>query len=306
MKLRHCLAAVACGLAFLLLGIAPATSQTKQPIRVGMVKTLFTDIPTPIVQLITAPFGSLVKEFTGLDGQMVIGGNALELAKDLQEAKVNLAVFHGIEFGWAQQKYPNLRPLMIAINEHQLLQAHLLIRKESTAKSFADLKGKELAIPLRTKDHCRLFLEKNAVQEARCCCRDFFGKTVTPLNVETAIDDLCLGKFDCTVVDTVSMDFYSDLKPGWFSRLRVVAASEMFPPAVVAYRQGSIDEASLKQFQDGMQAANKSRRGREMMGMFKISAFEPVPADYNQRVANILKVYPSPEALLPTTATGGQ
>jgi hypothetical protein len=37
--------------------------------------------------------------------------------------------------------------------------------------------------------------------------------------------------------------------------------------------------------------------GRELLTIWKITSFEPVPVDYAQAVAQILKLYPAPEAV---------
>src|SRR6185312_1109543 len=106
------------------------------------VKTLFTDVPNPLVQVVLGPFGTMMKDFTGLDGKVVLGGDPLSLAKDLDEGKVDLAVFHGVEFAWAQTKYPQLKPLMVAITKYKYAKAHLVVRKDMDAAAIGDLKGK--------------------------------------------------------------------------------------------------------------------------------------------------------------------
>src|SRR5436190_1972206 len=44
------------------------------PVRIGMVQTLFADVPTPLVNLVTPTFKSLMKDFTGLNGDPNAGG----------------------------------------------------------------------------------------------------------------------------------------------------------------------------------------------------------------------------------------
>src|SRR5581483_3695979 len=86
-------------------------------VRIGMIDSLFRDIPESTVLAMMQPFQVLMETQTGVSGRLVPSGGAHALGLDLAEDRVQLGVFHGIEFAWARQKFPDLRPLMIAINE---------------------------------------------------------------------------------------------------------------------------------------------------------------------------------------------
>jgi len=68
----------------------------------------------------------------------------------------------------------------------------------------------------------------------------------------------------------------------------------VFPAAVVAYRPGILDEATLKRFREGMMNANRTILGRQMLTLWKLTAFEEVPQDYEKVLSEILKTYPAP------------
>src|SRR5262249_21916809 len=138
----------ACLPALLLISAAnEKTEPAADYVRIGMVSTLFRDVSPATRQLSLQPFSSLVRAQTGLDGRPVLAGDALDLAGQMKENKVQFGVFHGFEFAWAQEKYPDLRALVIAINRQRHLRANLVTRHDSDVKSFADLKGKKLALP---------------------------------------------------------------------------------------------------------------------------------------------------------------
>jgi hypothetical protein len=86
------------------------------------------------------------------------------------------------------------------------------------------------------------------------------------------------------------------MKPGWFPYLKVVQESEPFPATVVGYQDGTLDEAILRRFRDGLIRANQTRTGKQVLGMCRITAFERVPDDYEKMLAEILKSYPPPDA----------
>jgi len=235
-----------------------------------------------------------MKQFTGMNGQIVPGGDGFQVGKHLTDKKLDLAVFHGLEFAWAQARHPELRPLMVAINKHRHVRAHVVVRKEGDISTFSDLRGKDVALPKRSKDYCRLFLERSCCECGREKMKDFFGKVHTPFSVEDALDEVCQGTIQAAIVDCNALENYQELKPGCFKRLKVLKDSENFPAAVIAYRHGTLNEATLNQFRSGLLKANETPQGQQMMQLWKITAFEHVPADYAQTVADILKAYPPP------------
>ena len=101
---------------------------------------------------------------------------------------------------------------------------------------------------------------------------------------------------DAAIVDSIGLEFYKELQPGRFNKLKVLKQSDNFPPAVIAYRQGGVDEPTLARVRDGLSSSHKTEMGREMMKMWKITSFEPVPASFGQTLSECLKAYPMPEA----------
>ncbi len=264
------------------------------PVKIGMVQSIFTDVPPVLINFLGPQFNSLVKEFTGLPGHMTVGKDAYDVGQQLTDGSVQFGVFHGIEFGWARQKYPDLKPLMVAIYKHRNVHAHLVVRNDSEHKNVGDLKGKDIGLPLFTKEHCRIYLKRQTLEAAQCDPKAFFAKVLKPLNAESALDEVVGGELAAALVDTTSLECYQDVKPGCFRRLKVLKVSENFPVAVIAYKEGMVPAAVITRFREGMMNANKSERGRDMMNTFKISGFEPIPAGYLDQVANIVKLYPAP------------
>ncbi|MBX9680908.1 MAG: phosphate/phosphite/phosphonate ABC transporter substrate-binding protein [Gemmataceae bacterium] len=263
------------------------------PVRIGMVASIFADVPPALVQILSPSFGTMMKEFTGLDGTLIVGGDPFDVSKDLKEGKLQLAVFHGFEFAWAQERDPALKPLLVAVNKHRSLQAHLVVRNDCNAACVSELKGEAFALARKTREHCKLFLDKQCQTTTGTDAKTCFV-VANPSHPEAALDAVASGKAKATVVDTLALDAYRDIKPSVFARLKVLKQSEHFPTGVVAYREGSLPPALVARFREGMIAANKTDRGRDMLSMWKITAFELVPGDYQKTLADILRAYPAP------------
>jgi ABC-type phosphate/phosphonate transport system substrate-binding protein len=276
---------------------APATDRQSpsDPIKVGMSKSIFVDVPSVLVQIIAPWFNALTKECTGLNGHMVVGGDCFELCKKLERNEVQLTCLQGIEYAWVHEKHPDMVPMMVAIYCHHQLKANLVVRKDSSVSGFGDLRGKDLAYPMKSKEHCRLFLDRHCNECGQCDPGAFFSQVTRPASMEGALDDVCGGRSAACIVDAETLEYYQNLKPGCRARLRVVKQSETFPPAVICYRKGVLSEETLAKFRNGMILAHKNEKNREMMAMFMITSFEPLPTDYFQTVGDILKTYPSPE-----------
>jgi ABC-type phosphate/phosphonate transport system substrate-binding protein len=293
---RVCMVSLTALAAALSLAAPVAHGQEKKPpekVKIGMAASLFRAVSQDTIDTMMPSFQTLVRNQTGMEADMLKIDNIHDMAKQLQDGQIKLGVFHGFEFAWVQQKYAELRPLVIAINRQRILHAYLMVRDDSKAANLADLKGKVLALPGKTRAHCLLFLDREC-QDLKTDAKGFFGKIVTHDSIEDALDDILRDKVQAALVDGVALDLYDQVKPGCFARLKVLKKSVAFPANVVAYRQGSIDEAKLAKFRSGMLTANETERGKELMSKFRLTSFEAVTKDYEQSLASILKAYPTP------------
>jgi ABC-type phosphate/phosphonate transport system substrate-binding protein len=262
-------------------------------IRIALVDSLFTDLPKGLVSVAAQPLCKLMETQTGFSGELTTAEDANKLGQMLKQDKVQLGVFHGFEFAWVQQKYPMLKPLVIAVNQERHLYAHVLVQQKNPASKLLDLKGKSLALPCFTREHCRLFLERQC-QESGQCAKKFFAKITKPDSIEDALDDAVDGTVDAVLVDGVSLDCYKRRKPVRFAKLKEVAKSIVFPAAVVVYHDGALQETVLTRFRDGMIKASDNTRSQQLLTMFKLTGFEEIPADYQETLTNVTKAFPAP------------
>lgn len=276
--------------AFLIVG-AEASNQPK-PIRIGMAKTFLDGQPKAFTEIAADDFKDVLKKTTGLDGELNPKHNAFDVAEKLDAKQLDFGIFHAHEFAWVQKKYSELTPLLIAADKKQVERAYLIVHKTSGAKTIADLNGKKLDMPTGTKESCRVFLRKLCADKEPAT---FFGSIEKAANQTDALDNVARDKAQATVVDAHALAFYKEVKPAVFEKnLTVLQESDVFPPAVIVYRQGGVAEATLKQFRDGLLKAHTIAEGRDMMKSWSIDAFELTPKDFAKRLADVLKVYPAP------------
>jgi ABC-type phosphate/phosphonate transport system substrate-binding protein len=283
------------GLVPILISRVPAAAKITppDPIKVGMICSLFHDIPKPLVEMMLKPFQALMEAQTGMHGQVVASGDADTLGRQLSEGEVHLGVFHGIEFAWARLKYPELQPLVVAMSEQRQQRACLVVRQDCDVTSLAGLQGKSLALPCQSRVHCRMIVER------RCqCCgqppKNYFSQLTSPGNQEDALDDVVDGVVQATVVDGRAFDSFHDRKPGRWAKLKVVQESEIFPAAVIAHKPSMLDSATLQCVRTGLLTAHQTRQGYNLLAFAGINGFKNVPEDYEAALTGIVKVYPPP------------
>jgi len=288
------LIALGCGPAFVPFVAAADSEEANRPrTRIAIVKTLFREYPEPLMIALMEPFGVLWKAQIGQDSELTALDPA-KLGETLAHGKVDIGVFHGVEFAWAQQKHPELRPLLIAYNKQPHLQACLVVRGENHATGFVDLKGKPLALPQGQRIHCQLFMEKECQETGQHRPKEFFSQVTGPPNIEAALDGLVDGVHQAAVVDVVGLDCYKQRKPARFGQIKIVQKSEIFPASVIAYRAGTFDKATLDLLKQRMAAATRNPLTQQLLTLWKLTAIEPIPPDFEETMANMLKFYPPP------------
>src|SRR5439155_18653426 len=203
-------------------------SDNPKTLRVGIMASFYRDRPEETVKTTVESFKELILAHTGFQGDPVKVESFEKLGEDLTKDRMQLGVFFGHEFAWAREKYPELKPLVIVVNQIPYQRAYLLVRKDDKLSAFSDLKGKSLAIARHTHEPCYLFLERKC-QATGVKMEDFFPKITHPDNVEAALDDLVDGTVGAALVDEVAISSYKRRKPGRFAKLKELERSPIFP-----------------------------------------------------------------------------
>jgi ABC-type phosphate/phosphonate transport system substrate-binding protein len=287
--------AAACGLLFLCVNLLPELAVgggTDDAIQIGLPRTLFRDIPDSMLTTAAGPFKNLMKAQVGMAGNINHLPDAMTVAAQLDGGQMHLGVFQGFEFAWVKAKYPSLEPLVVCVPRYSDIRACLVVRADSKARTLADLKDGKLAIPLGTRGHVVLFLDKLRAAEA---CGENICQITKPAYSEDALDDVVDGGIEAALVDAAAFANFQSNKPGRSQRLRLLAQSDPFPPAVIAYKRGGIDAVTLQKCQTGLINAEKNQQAVVVLRMMKLRGFETVPANYDQLLKKSAESYPAPD-----------
>ena len=278
-----------------LLPLVDAAVIQPKPVQIGMAKSFLTGQSETVIDIAADDFKKVLKKLTGLDGEFATTFTALEIAERLDKKQLDFGILHAHEFAWTQKKHPQLRPLLVAVNKSHVERAYLIVHKNNPAKTIADLQGKKLDMPVGTDETGRMFLAKLSQESAKKPPAMFFSSIEKSASQTKALDAVAFEKLQAAVIDTAGLAFYKEIKgPTFTNNLRVLTQSEEFPPAVVVYKEGALDQKLVDQFKGGLLKAHTIEDGREMMKEWKVDAFEAVPKNYANALAEILKAYPPP------------
>jgi ABC-type phosphate/phosphonate transport system substrate-binding protein len=258
-----------------------------------MLATMFRHAKPEVFNVVAKPFRSLVEAQTGLKSELQLVPTADELWQKMDAGTIQIGMYHGFEFAWVRLKQSALRPLMIVAPERPI-RAFLVVPGNSPATGFADLNGKTVALPTGSRAHVRLYLKRSCEALGRPP-KSFFARIATPKTTEDALHDVADAKeVNAAVVDESAIECFKERNPGRAKRIKVIAESEVFPPSVVAYREGSLNADVLRRFRDGMSHAHTTALGRQLLSLWLMTRFEPIPADYPKALSDIAAAYPPP------------
>lgn len=234
-----------------------------------------------------------VRDDSNLTAEILRQDTWQKLADGLADKSLQVGIFSGSEFVWAQERRATIKPMVLAVQGPKYPVVYVVVAKTDSAKSMSDLKGKAIAIPEGMK-YLRLFAEQQA-QKAGQPADAFFSKIVTPEFSEEAIDEVVDGKLAAAVVDGGALETFKRRKKARFDKIKELVHSEKLIPVIIAYADGSIDDATRQQFQGGMINAHQKDRGKALLGIFKLSIFEVPPADFSDIAKQTLRVFPAPK-----------
>jgi ABC-type phosphate/phosphonate transport system substrate-binding protein len=232
-----------------------------------------------------------IKAQTGMNNTFKLVKGWRELASELSKNELQVGVFHGFEFAWAQAKYPDLKPLALAVNVYRYPTAFVVSNRDNSAKDFAGLAGQSFSIPAPSQPFLTLFVDRLCEANGKKA-KEFFSKITTPPNVEEAVDDVVDGVLKGTVVDRAGLESYKRRKPARFAKLKPLARSIPFPSAVIAVYNTNVPEATRERFRTALINANKKEKGKTMLTLAHLTGFEAIPDDFDKELAKVRKAYP--------------
>jgi ABC-type phosphate/phosphonate transport system substrate-binding protein len=281
-------------LAGLLLMAAARGDEPKAQLRIGISINLTGNTGPREDKFAVKTVQSFIKDEVGMTNVIIHTKGWRDQAEMMAKGKLQVGAFQGYEYAWAEKKFTGLKPLAVAVNVNLYPTAYVVVKRDSPIKDFAGLRGGTMALPTADQPFLKLFVERRC-QAASAKMADFFSKITTSKSIEDSLDDLVDGIVTTTAVGHAELEAYKRRKPGRFRKLKEVAKSEPFPPIVVTYQEGSLDDATVQRFRAGLLGASRKERAQIMLAMSRLTGFQPVPEDFEKVLERTRKEYPPKE-----------
>ncbi len=264
-------------ISLLFLAVFPA--QDPAAIRIGFHRDLFKDMDPKTVTSSLEDFSATVAEQTRRPSRTQLVDDAHALCRALHDGKFDFAVLASPHLFWELARFPEMRPLIVAVNVHPYPRVIVVRSARGTGKSDATL---GCVIPGRPHD---IFYGTLAAAAAH-------ARMVPYPNAEDLLDDVVDGKVGSAAVDLVSWERFQARKPVRARFLRVTDRSPEFLPTTVLYRKGAVSDATLSSYKDSLLRMPDTVRGRDLMTSWRLTAFREVPDDFSRRAAALAKECP--------------
>jgi ABC-type phosphate/phosphonate transport system substrate-binding protein len=273
---------------------AGGAAQRSGVLQIGLSGAMLKELPEATAKQALENMRTLIERQTGQKSELIIEEDVNVLGQKLAQKKFDFGVFLGYEFAWVKQAHAELRPLVVAVSGAPMC-IHLLVRQDNPASSLTQLQGQALALSKESRPPARLYIDRECLALGAPPDK-FFARITDPATLEDEIDDVIDGVVQATAVDTLALDAYKRRKPGRAARLKELQKSQLFPPPVIAYQPGVLDDATLSRFRDDLARTTQDPDGQRLLNLWKLTGFEPVPSDYEQELAAIAKRYPPPKS----------
>jgi ABC-type phosphate/phosphonate transport system substrate-binding protein len=279
------------------------SAHAQEPVRIGIVKSIFGERSEKDVQAEAMLFKQIMEDQTKRQGESQAISDVWNVAEQLAAGKLQFGVCHGFELAWAKTKFPHLQPLVVAVNKQPYVQAVIVVKADDASPDVKALAGKTLARAKRWKAFCKLFLQSQIGDGP------FFGKVLgadpfkdrngleRDMTDEDALDAVVEGQAHAALLDSVALAWYQENKPGAFKRLKVLARSPEFPPTVIFFMGGKVDQATQDLYTQALLAIHQAPdyRGKNLLTAWRFSHFDRVPADYDKKLGESAKAFPPKE-----------
>lgn len=292
------IAGLACGM--LLIGSAGSRAAAADPpdLRIGLVQTMFRDVNPGMVSALAKPFKGLMERQAGATGDVELVPDAHALARKLDDESLQIGVLHGFEYAWVKDRHPGLTPIVITHPHGRVLHACVVVHKDCPACSPAELKGDCVAVPKGIKAHCPLYLDHLRRSLPADAVRP---SAKTGQTTEDVLNAVAAGDCPAALVDAGAFAGYQSLQPGAAKHLKVLCQSDPFPPSVVLYKKGALDEAVVARLRTGLTDAHKIPQYKPLLLLWNLKGFEVPPAEYAAQLDDVRRAYPAPLPVQPVS-----
>jgi ABC-type phosphate/phosphonate transport system substrate-binding protein len=275
-------------------GLASAADQAPaKPVHlsVGYTAQIFTDVDTEDARGITRVWAERIlrRRFREGTSEAILLNDTASLERGFLEKRVDLAAVISEEYVRLRNRVP-IEPVFVTANErgpyHQIV---LLVRRDSGARSLADLRNRRLTL---SKDQSRTihlaWLETLLMKEGFRRAEDFFSTVKEVRKPSQAILPVFFQQADACLTTRQAFDVVKELNPQVDNDLVVVAESQDIAGGVLVFRS-DYDPRARGTMTEVLGTLDADPQGSQLLRLFRMSRLIPWKPEYVASVEALLK-----------------
>jgi ABC-type phosphate/phosphonate transport system substrate-binding protein len=260
-------------------------------LRAGFLQRVFYDADPRDAKAALEVHSREVSRYAGLTAppKVVMFADMASMAEAIRRGEMELATMPTIEYLRIRGKVP-LIPYFVSANNNGLGQRYVVIvRKESGIRSFSDLKGKSVLLPLVAKHELgHLWLEVLLMQAGKGGSDSFFRQVRESPKISHAIMGVFFKQADAAIVTRAGLDTSRQLNPQLETKLTVLAESGNLSDGVTC-----MIPATPEKFRNSLSKAvihlNETNGGRQLYTIFQTSGVIPFKPAYLEGLEELLR-----------------
>jgi ABC-type phosphate/phosphonate transport system substrate-binding protein len=259
--------------------------------RAGFLQRVFLDTDPRDAKAALEVNGREVSRAMGLTASpsVVMFSDMASMAEAVRRGELELATMPTIEYLRIRGTVPLIPSFVGANNNGQGQRYVVIVRKDSGIRSFSDLKGKSVLLPLLSRHELgHLWLEVLLMQAGKGGPDSFFRQVRESPKVSHAIMGVFFRQADAAVVTRTGLDTSRQLNPQLETQLTIVAESGNLSDGVTC-----LIPTTPEKFRNSLYRAimhlNESSSGRQMYTIFQSSGVTPFKASYLEGLEELLR-----------------
>ena len=278
-------------LLLMLLAVTPRTASGAEgiPISAAFSKSAFLDVSKDQAQAVAALWTDLVASKWGGTASTRIFTTLAELEKGIRSSKIDLVVLLPAEYLQLREKV-SLEPLFVTEKNNNLHdRLVLVVRKDSGARSLADLKGKTL---LQQRDLSAdgriLWLDTLLMRQGVRNPERFFANTRESAKPSASIFAVFFKRADSCLVTHRRLRVMVELNPQLSRELLILEESPPMPICIIAVRKG-IPVQHKKTIQEACTSLDKSTQGKQLLTLFRMDRLVSFRPEYLTQLEKLFR-----------------
>jgi len=269
-------------IAQLFFNITCVKAEDNSRLRIGFTGSAFQDVTnTDIKAAVSVLIQKVVWKHFG-KGESRFYETLPEMATDLKNRKIEVLATPVEEFMELRKQVP-IEPLLISsADKGTEMEMVLLVRKDSSFRSFRDLRGRSIVIPMRNPrclDMYMAWLEIMLMEEGSKGLNTFFSSVKDTRTAAKAIMPVFFRQADACIVTRQVFELTAELNPQINRELMIISRKGGLSQGIIAVDR-RLPEESKEKLRQAFLTLHQTPEGKQLLMLFKVRKLVPFAPGY--------------------------